>query len=144
MCHAATTTFGGLAAARTFLGVFESSINPGTMVIFSMWYKRIEQPFRFGIWVGSAGLGYVIAGIASYDIGHIHGALNSWRSTFLIWGAATTAWGLVILFFLPDSPLKAKFLTEDERRGVIDRIKENETGVVNKVSALLGKCVLAD
>lgn len=59
MCHAAASDFAGLAAARTFLGVFEASINPGTMLLFSMWYRRIEQPLRVGIWVGSAGLGYV-------------------------------------------------------------------------------------
>lgn len=59
MCHAAATDFAGLATARTFLGVFEASINPGTMLLFSMWYRRIEQPLRMGIWVGSAGLGYV-------------------------------------------------------------------------------------
>jgi MFS family permease len=93
MCHAAADDFAGLAAARTFLGIFEASINPGTMVIFSMWYKRSEQPFRMGIWVGSAGLGYVLAGIASFGIGHIGGSMSSWRYMFLIWGAVTTAWG---------------------------------------------------
>ena len=59
MCHAAAHDFAGLAAARTFLGAFEASINPGTMLLFSMWYTRSEQPLRMGIWVGSAGLGYV-------------------------------------------------------------------------------------
>ncbi|QDS73757.1 hypothetical protein FKW77_005089 [Venturia effusa] len=87
------------------------------MIIFSMWYTRQEQPFRMGIWVGSAGLGYVLAGIASFGIGHISGSLSSWRYMFLIW----------------DNPLGAKFLTESERRGVVDRIKRNETGIENKV-----------
>jgi ACS family allantoate permease-like MFS transporter len=36
MCHAAVSSFSGLAAARTFLGVFEASINPGTMLLFGM------------------------------------------------------------------------------------------------------------
>ncbi|CAK4033220.1 major facilitator superfamily transporter [Lecanosticta acicola] len=93
MCHAAATDFAGLAAARTFLGVFEASINPGTMLIFSMWYRRIEQPLRLGIWVGSAGIGYVTAGIASFGIDHIGGSLVSWRYIFIIWGAITGAWG---------------------------------------------------
>lgn len=93
MCHATANDFAGLAASRTFLGMFEASINPGTMVIFSMWYKRSEQPFRMGIWVGSAGLGYVLAGIASFGIGHIGGSLSSWRYMFLLWGAVTTLWG---------------------------------------------------
>ncbi|KAH8660225.1 major facilitator superfamily transporter [Xylariales sp. PMI_506] len=132
MCHASVKNFSELAAARTFLGVFEASINPGTMLLFSMYYTRAEQPLRMGIWIGSAGLGYVIAGIASFGIGHIHSYIDSWRLIFLIWGAITTAWGIVLIFFLPGSPLKTKFLSEHERALAIARVKGNNTGIENK------------
>ncbi|KAJ9137063.1 Major facilitator superfamily transporter [Pleurostoma richardsiae] len=132
MCHAATQNFAGIAAARTFLGVFEASINPGTMLLFTMYYARREQPLRMGIWIGSAGLGYVISGITSFGIGHIHSSIASWRLLFLFWGAITTAWGVVLLFTLPGSPLTTKLLTERERAMVVDRIKSNGTGVENK------------
>ncbi|KAL1844805.1 hypothetical protein VTK73DRAFT_1763 [Phialemonium thermophilum] len=132
MCHAATQNFSGLAAARTFLGVFEASINPGTMLLFTMYYARREQPLRMGIWIGSAGLGYVISGITSFGIGHIHSAIASWRLLFVFWGAITTAWGIVLLFTLPGSPLTTKLLTEHERAMVIDRIKSNGTGLENR------------
>lgn len=133
MCHAACNNFSGLAAARTFLGVFEASVNPATMLLFSMWYKRIEQPLRMGIWIGSAGIGYVISGIASFGIGHIHGLISSWKTMFLIWGGVTTAWGIALWFLLPGSPVQAGFLNEDERKRVIDRIKTNGTGIESKV-----------
>lgn len=132
MCHGAVSNFAGLAAARTFLGVFEASINPGTMLLFAMYYKREEQPLRMGIWIGSAGLGYVIAGIASFGIGHINGSLASWRLLFLIWGAITTAWGVLLCFALPGSPLRAKFLSETEKAAVVGRVKGNGTGIENK------------
>ena len=74
----------------------------------------------------------VLAGISSFGIGHIGGSLTSWRYIFLIWGAVTTAWGVVILLVLPDHPAQAKFLTESERSAVIDRVAENETGIENK------------
>lgn len=132
MCHAACHNFASLAAVRTFLGVFEASVNPACMLIFSMWYKRSEQPFRMGIWIGMAGIAYIIAGITSFGIGHIHGSLSSWRLIFLIWGSITASWGVVLLLFLPGSPVHANFLSEDERRGVIARIKDNGTGVENR------------
>ncbi|KAH8901569.1 major facilitator superfamily transporter [Thozetella sp. PMI_491] len=132
MCHAAATNFSGMAAACTFLGVFEASINPGTMLLFSMYYTREEQPLRMGIWIGSAGLGYVIAGISSFGIGHIVSSIESWRLIFLIWGAITTAWGIVILLLLPGSPLTAKFLTEAERVLAVNRVKVNNTGIENR------------
>ena len=132
MCHAATTNFGGIAAVRFLLGVFEASINPGTMLLFTMYYARHEQPLRMGLWIGSAGLGYVIAGIASFGLGHVHSSIASWRVLFLFWGSITTAWGFVLYFTLPGSPLTTKLLSEHERTMVINRIKGNGTGVENK------------
>ncbi|KAL2833894.1 major facilitator superfamily transporter [Aspergillus cavernicola] len=132
MCHGATHNFAGQAAARTFLGAFEASINPGTMLLFSMYYQRREQPLRMGIWIGSAGLGYVISGIASFGIGHIKSAIASWRLLYIIWGAITVAWGLVLMTLLPGSPLTTKFLNKEERELVVARVRNNGTGVENK------------
>ena len=102
------------------------------MVLFTMWYRRIEQPLRIGIWIGCAGIGYIIAGIASFGIGHIDAALPSWRYTFIIWGAITIAWGTVVLLLLLDNPESARFLNNYERQCVTERIKGNGTGVENK------------
>jgi MFS family permease len=96
------------------------------------YYTRDEQPLRMGIWIGSAGLGYVISGIASFGIGHINASLENWKLIFLIWGAITTAWGLVLIFLLPGSPLKTKFLTNHERALALNRVKVNNTGIENK------------
>lgn len=131
-CHAAVTNFAGLAAVRTLLGALESSINPGTMLLFSMYYERSQQPLRMGIWIGSAGLGYIIAGIASFGLGHIHGVIHSWQVLFLFWGSITVLYGIFLVFFLPDSPLRAKFLSEEERIMVVDNVKTNSTGVENR------------
>lgn len=132
MCHGAAVNFAGEAALRTLLGVFEASINPGTMLLFSMYYERDEQPLRMGIWIGSAGLGYVIAGISSFGIGHITATVASWRLLYIIWGSITTAWGIILVIFLPGSPLETKFLNDDERSLVVNRIKGNGTGLENK------------
>lgn len=132
MCHGASHNFAAQAAARTFLGVFEASINPGTMLLFSMYYSRSEQPLRMGIWIGSAGLGYVIAGIASFGIGHIQAAIASWRLLYIIWGAITVAWGVILLAFLPGSPLTTRFLSDGERGLVLARVRNNGTGVEDR------------
>lgn len=85
-----------------------------------------------GIWIGSAGLGYILAGITSFGIGQIRVSLESWRLIFLIWGAVTVAWGVVILIWLPGAPVSAKFLTEHERAMAINRVKADNTGQENK------------
>ncbi|KAJ3537197.1 hypothetical protein NM208_g6418 [Fusarium decemcellulare] len=132
MCHAGAINFPGLAVARIFLGAFEASINPGTMLLFSMYYSRREQPLRMGGWIGSAGLGYIVAGITTFGIGHIEGSIASWRLLFIFWGGITILWGIFMFFVLPGSPLTTKFLNEREREVAIDRIKDNGTGVEDK------------
>jgi MFS family permease len=130
--HGTSHNFPSQAAARTFLGAFEASINPGTMLLFSMYYSRSEQPLRMGVWIGSAGLGYVIAGIASFGIGHIHSAIASWRLLYIIWGAITVAWGIVLMIMLPGSPLTTRFLSEGERMMVVAKVRNSGMGVENK------------
>ena len=46
MCHAAAHNFGGLMAARFFLGVGEACIAPGFALVIGMFYTRDEQPSR--------------------------------------------------------------------------------------------------
>ncbi len=39
-----------------------------------------------------------------------------------------------MFIFLPDSPITAKGLTQKEKRIAVERLRDNQTGVENKVS----------
>lgn len=97
-----------------------------------MWYTRKEQPVKIGMWYTAVGLGIACGGLLGYGIGNIKGALPSWKYEFIIIGALCSVWGIALMVFLPDSPVTAKFLTERERRIVIHRLRDNQTGVENK------------
>lgn len=43
------TSYQGLVVQRVFLGVLESSVSPGFVLLTTMWYKRSEQATRLGI-----------------------------------------------------------------------------------------------
>jgi ACS family allantoate permease-like MFS transporter len=47
-------------------------------------------------------------------------------------GAMTIVWACVVGIFLPDNPVKAKFVTEREKAIVIERLRVDQTGVENK------------
>lgn len=102
------------------------------MLITTMWYTRREQPIRIGLWYTANGIGIALGGLIGYGIGNIKGSLNSWKYEFLIVGACCCLWGVVLWFFLPDSPVNAKFLNRKERRMAVERLRENQTGVENK------------
>lgn len=51
-----------------------------------------------------------------------------WQSFFWICGALTITYGVVIGIFLPDNPVKAKFINQREKAIAIDRVRVNQTG----------------
>ncbi|KAI8244560.1 putative transporter [Colletotrichum sp. SAR 10_96] len=102
----------------------------------SMWYTRREQPIKIGLWYTANGIGIALGGLLGYGIGNIKGALASWKYEFIIVGALCCAWGIVIAVFLPDNPITNKALSQREKKIVIERLRENQTGVENKTLKL--------
>jgi MFS family permease len=132
MLQACARNFTELAVLRALSGAAEACSDPSFMLITSMWYTRRQQPVRIGIWYTANGLGIAGGGLLGYGIGHIKGSLPSWKYEFLIIGALCTIWGVVLFCFLPDSPVTAPRLTQQEKRWAVERLRENQTGVENK------------
>ncbi|KAF9891260.1 hypothetical protein FE257_004824 [Aspergillus nanangensis] len=157
MIQAACPNFTTLAILRALGGAAEACADPAFMLITSMWYTRREQPVRMGLWYTANGLGIALGGLLGYGIGHIKGALPSWKYEFIVmcvWsrpipsvrlllaplltqqtydsGALCSTWGIIMFIFLPDSPVTAPGLTKRERRIAVERLRENQTGVENK------------
>lgn len=79
-CMAATSNYGGLLAARFFLGLFEAGCLPLFSVITSQWYRRSEQPIRVAAWYGTNGAATIAASAISYGLGKIpNPAIHSWQ-----------------------------------------------------------------
>jgi len=123
--------FNGLAACRFLLGTFEAPITTCFMMMVSMWYTRTEAPFRAGLFYCCNGIGSMIGGILSYGIGQING-FPVWKAVFLVCGGMTVLWGVVLLMFLPDSILSARFFSLEEKALLIARARLAKTGVLNK------------
>ncbi|KAH8880125.1 allantoate permease [Thozetella sp. PMI_491] len=129
----ATKNFAGLVTLRALLGCFEASVAPALILITAMWYKHTEQPPRVGLWYLGTGTGPIIGSLASYGFQHYHSStFTSWQIMFLVFGLATVVVGIMVILVLPDNPMMAKFLTEEEKKWAIERLRENRTGVENK------------
>ncbi|KAL2818558.1 major facilitator superfamily domain-containing protein [Aspergillus granulosus] len=128
VCH----NFATLAVLRAIGGALEGCADPAFLLVTSMWYTREEQPIRIGIWHSGYGVGVATGGLLGYAIGHIKGALPSWKYEFLVIGALCAAWGIVIFIFLPDSPVNARLFTKRERQMVVERMRNDQTGIENK------------
>ncbi|KAH8816927.1 major facilitator superfamily domain-containing protein [Xylogone sp. PMI_703] len=126
------TSFAGIAVNRFMLGAVEATINPGFVLMMSMWYTSNEQPLRLEIYYCTNGIATMFGGLIGYAVGHITTGLPRWMYVFLIFGAVSIAWGIVSLIVLPDLPSTAKFLTPEERTIAVNRVAANRQGVKNR------------
>ncbi|CDR36540.1 CYFA0S01e02388g1_1 [Cyberlindnera fabianii] len=131
-CHAACKSYASLMVIRTLLGIFESSLSPGLIIISSMYYNKNENMKRTGIWVSFAGLSTIVGGLLSFAFQHVDSTFESWQIFFLVLGIITIMFGVAMYFILPNNPTSASFLTEDEKLIVLEHIRENNTGTENK------------
>lgn len=50
---------------------------------------------------------------------------------FIVLGLLTCLVGVVMVLILPDTPMKAKWLTEGEKRALLKHVSVNQTGIEN-------------
>jgi MFS family permease len=110
--------------------MFEAAIAPCLMLLSSMWYTRAEQAPRFSFWYCGLGVGQILGGIISYGFQQVsHQEIAGWRIMFVVLGLVTVVVGVVTAVLLPDTPMKAGWLTEEERVWIVRRVRGNRTGI---------------
>lgn len=109
-------SIGQLYIARILLGVAEAGLFPGLLLYLTLWFRSAErgraiatlalaQPIAMVL--GSLTGGLILDHITWFD-------LSSWRWVFILQGAPAIAIGVVVLFYLPNVPSKARFLSREE------------------------------
>ena len=144
MCTAAVSNFQGLYAERFFLGFLESGISPMFMLVVGSWYRTPEQALRMGAWYSATGYVSIIAPLINYGLGHITGSLSPWRYMYIVAGTITILWGVVIYFFLPPDPIRAKGFTERERYIAVARLRSNNSASGISISRAASLDALTD
>ncbi|KIM39087.1 hypothetical protein M413DRAFT_29655 [Hebeloma cylindrosporum] len=118
-------TWGYLCLCRVFLGVFESGFFPSLVFIVTTWYKRYEVQKRLALFYLSSIVIASFSSILAFGFTQLAGraGLDGWQWIFLIEGALTIALGILTWFFIPDFPDKSKFLNEEQRKMILDRVE---------------------
>ncbi|KAF2846928.1 MFS general substrate transporter [Plenodomus tracheiphilus IPT5] len=127
---AACTNFPSLLGLRFVLGSFEAMIAPACVATTTMWWRRSEQTLRTAYWNAMNGVTFIVGSLFTYGLGHIHSeSMYKYQIIFLFCGLLTVIYAFVVLFFMPDSPMKAKYLTERERIIAVERLRANQMGI---------------
>lgn len=75
----------------------------------------------------------IVGGLLAYCFTLIKsGPLKSWQWLFLSYGVISVFFGVFVLFWLPDSPMRAKCFSEEDKQLMVERVRENQTGLQNR------------
>lgn len=72
----------------------------------------------------------MVGPLTSYGFGSISGSLSGWQNIYLFAGFLTVAWSTAVFWFIPDDIQTAKFLSEREKVVAMERVRDNNTGLV--------------
>ncbi|KAJ5724076.1 hypothetical protein N7488_002111 [Penicillium malachiteum] len=129
-CMTAAENFTTLMVCRLFLGIFEAGLAPAFIAVTQMWYRRREQPIRLGSWYAMNGVVNMFGSLITYGLGHISSPVfESYQIIFLFFGLLTVAFSSVVLIFMPDSPIKSNFMSEEDKLVAIERLRMNQQGM---------------
>ncbi|PSS12920.1 hypothetical protein M430DRAFT_262591 [Amorphotheca resinae ATCC 22711] len=119
-----THNFAGVTAVRFILGMFEAGLFPGLVYYLTFWYRSDERSIRVAFVLASATLAGAFGGAIAYGVGHMNGThgLSAWRWLFILEGIPSCLSSILVLFFLPDYPETAGWLTVEEKALAIARL----------------------
>lgn len=127
---AGVRNYATVLALRLLIGVFEAGFFPGIVYLITIWYRHNERALRIALVIAFCNLAGAFGGAIAYGIGHVNGAggLQGFRWLFIIEGLITVVSVLPTLLILPDYPARAKFLTADDKRLAVDRLRDRGGG----------------
>jgi hypothetical protein len=96
-----------------------------------MFYRTSEQPSKMVLWFLGNAVANIVSGLIAYGIG-TNDPNIAWKLLFIIVECVTAAYGVFLVFVLPDSPSEAWFLKAHKRKIAVHRTVENRTGVMEK------------
>jgi len=135
MLHSVAKNFATLITLRILLGVFEAVCQPSFVYLSSMWYRREEQAATISYWYMMNGGQQIVGGLLAYCFTLIKSPpspIKNWQAIFLAYGAVSVVWGAFVLWWMPDSPMRAKCFSEEDKKLMIERVRSNQTGMQNR------------
>ncbi|MFZ3573248.1 MFS transporter [Streptomyces sp. BH097] len=109
---------------RFLLGAAEAGFFPGVILYITYWFAGPDRGKATGVFQSAVAVSSIIGNpLGGYLIG-LHGlaGIDGWKWMFLLEGAPTVVMALAIPWLLTDRPEQATWLTDEERRLLVDRI----------------------
>jgi ACS family tartrate transporter-like MFS transporter len=113
---------------RFFVGVAEAGFFPGMLLYLTYWFPRSDLSRMTANFMVAIPLSFIIGGpLASLFLG-MEGlaGLHGWQWLFIIEGVPAFLLAFVVLALLPDGPVRAAWLSDDEKKTIAARLASEE------------------
>jgi D-galactonate transporter len=116
---------------RFLLGAAEAGFFPGVIFYMTYWFPASRRGRVTGYLMMGAALAGIIGGpVATWIMVHMVdvAGLKGWQWLFLVEGTPAVVLGIVSYFYLSDDPRQANWLSESEKRIVLDGLAVENKG----------------
>ena len=114
-----------LYADRFFLGVMESVVLPGMLILLSHWFTKAERSRANTFLILGNPITVLWMSVVSGYLVHGFG----WRGMFIIEGAPPMLWAVVFWFLVEDTPAQARWLPRATSDALERRLAEEQRGI---------------
>lgn len=121
---------------RFLLGACEAGFFPGALYLLTLWYPSAYRGTMVGLFMIFSAFANAIGaplGGAMLDLNGLYG-MAGWQWVFLVTGVPAIIAGIITLFYLPDLPSKASFLSDTEKAWLKDRLAAENSGMGQNAS----------
>jgi sugar phosphate permease len=108
-----------LVIVRFAIGLFEGGVFPTFLLFVKNWFAPSERARANGVWQ----LCYPLAALVSGPVAGFVLSAGDWRTLFIVEGLFPLLWVFVWLWGVADSPMHAKWLGDEERQALLERME---------------------
>lgn len=115
-------------AVRFLLGVAEAGFYPGVMLYLSRWFPHAYRARSIAAIAIAVPLAQALGGALGGSLLKLDGTahLAGWQWLFLVEGLPAVLLGVVAMFYLTERPMDAAWLTQHQRRWLVDTLYREE------------------
>lgn len=111
---------------RVLLGVVEAGFFPTAIYFIAQWFPNKYRGHIMGIFYFGSPIALIVGGPISGLLLDLHGlgGWEGWQIMFVIEGLAASILGIVLFFFLRDSPADVNWLNDEEKKTLVHELKK--------------------
>jgi MFS transporter, ACS family, tartrate transporter len=126
------------SVVRFLLGAAEAGLYPGMVLYMTYWFPSSTRARFIALFLAGVPLSNVIgAPISGWLLGFSGHGLAGWQWMLILEGIPSLVCGIATLWFLPDGPAKAKWLSDDEKRIIAARLAAEPAGALHGFKEML-------